>query len=167
MRKWVAIILSGVCLLTLMSFTTHKFYVSIYQIEFSAEKKRLEITSRIFIDDINEALKQAYQRPVHMGEPTESASDREMFRKYMDDRFQLVINGRKYSLKYHSSEVEGNILISYFSIPGIDKIQSIKVSNHALMEIYESQQNIIQFEANKVKRSLLLTGSDNSGTVTF
>ena len=42
--------------LGLSSFSFHKFYVSIYQVDFVAEKKRVEITARIFMDDLNLAF---------------------------------------------------------------------------------------------------------------
>jgi len=69
-RIFLLLILSSI----LMS-ASHKFYVSIYRIDFSSEKKRLEITSRIFVDDLNPAIEGKYGRKVMFGEPSESAAD--------------------------------------------------------------------------------------------
>ena len=41
---------------TLSSMTVHKFYVAIYKVEFAPQKKMLQITTRIFVDDLNIAL---------------------------------------------------------------------------------------------------------------
>lgn len=38
------------------SMIAHKFYVSTYQVNYVSQKKMVQITSRIFIDDLNEAL---------------------------------------------------------------------------------------------------------------
>ena len=35
----------------------HRFYTAIYQINYVAEKKMIQITTRIFVDDLNDALK--------------------------------------------------------------------------------------------------------------
>ena len=42
--------------LFLSSFSAHKFYVSVTQIDYVPSKKRVEITSRIFIDDLEKGL---------------------------------------------------------------------------------------------------------------
>ena len=44
-------LLLGFAILFLSSFAVHKFYVSVTQVDYVPSKKRIEITSRIFIDD--------------------------------------------------------------------------------------------------------------------
>ena len=52
-----------IILLTLLSaFAWHKFYVSVSQIDYVPKKKRIEITSRIFIDDLEKALTKKHKR---------------------------------------------------------------------------------------------------------
>ena len=43
----------------------HKFYVSVTQIDYVAKKNRVEITSRIFIDDLNKVLEKKYNKKIH------------------------------------------------------------------------------------------------------
>ena len=47
-------------IITLSSYT-HKFYVSISQIDFNIKKKQIQITTRYFIDDIENALENKYK----------------------------------------------------------------------------------------------------------
>jgi hypothetical protein len=47
-----------VSFLSLTSFGFHKFYVAVYQINFAPEKEMLQITSRVFADDLNKALEE-------------------------------------------------------------------------------------------------------------
>jgi hypothetical protein len=49
-----------ISIILLCSFSMHKFYVSMYQVNYNANAKRIEITTRIFIDDINTALEKKY-----------------------------------------------------------------------------------------------------------
>lgn len=51
----------------LTSMAAHRFYVAIYQINFVPEKKRLEITTRIFMDDLNDAVTKAYKKNTNIG----------------------------------------------------------------------------------------------------
>jgi hypothetical protein len=53
-----------IAFLVFSSFGLHKFYTAIYQIEFVPKKKMIQITTRIFIDDLNEALEKKYKQKV-------------------------------------------------------------------------------------------------------
>ena len=50
-----------ILLLPLFAFTAaHKFYVSVTNVTYSEKNEALQITSRVFIDDLEEVLKERY-----------------------------------------------------------------------------------------------------------
>jgi hypothetical protein len=151
------------CLLT--SFTIHKFYVAIYQINYASDKKMLQITSRIFIDDINTALKTKYQKDTHLGEKEESQEDILLLNKYFLENFSMKINGQTKPLHYISKEMENNVLICYFNIKDINKITTLEIQNTILTDVFSDQQNIIQATINGKKSSLLLSGETTKGVL--
>ena len=55
-KNLLRFILPVFLIILLSSFAWHKFYVSVTQIDFVPNKKRVEITSRIFIDDLEKAI---------------------------------------------------------------------------------------------------------------
>ena len=56
-----------------------------------------------------------------------------------------------------SKEIETHVVICYLKIKELAKVNSLEIENSILMEIYPEQQNIIQFDNNGEKQSLLLT----------
>jgi hypothetical protein len=158
-------ILTLLMLLTLCSFGAHKFYVSIFKIEHSVKKQRIEITTRIFIDDLNAALKKNYSAVTHLGEPTESIQDVQLVNRYLNEHFWVFVNGKKMPYQYVSHEYEDNVLIGYYKINGVTKVSSIKVQNTSLLEISDQQQNVVQSQFNGKKQSLLLTSETTSGVL--
>ena len=56
----------AIAFLVFSSFGMHKFYTAIYQIEFAPKKKMIQITTRIFIDDLNKALEKKYKKNMSM-----------------------------------------------------------------------------------------------------
>ena len=148
---------------SLSSFVTHKFYVSIYQIDFNPKKKMLEITARIFIDDMNDALKLKYNQKTHLTEKEETKEDVNLMQKYLLDNFSVKINGQPKTINYINKETESNVIICYFSIKEVTKIKSIEVKNTALIELNNDQQNIIQTTIFGEKSNLLLTADVVSG----
>ena len=139
------------------SFVLHKFYVSIYQIKYVPEKRALHVTSRIFIDDLNEALYHKYHIKTKIGEKTESISDVDLMKKYILEHFTIKVNGKPVSINYLSNEKENNVIICYYRVTAVTKIKQIEIQNTALFEVDDSQQNIIQSTVFNKKQDLLLT----------
>jgi len=167
MIKKISFLIAGIILMALVSFTAHKFYVAIYKIDYVPEKKMLQITTRIFLDDMNAALLKKYKKTTLLGESSESAEDVEFMKKYITEHFSIQVNGQKRPYNFHSKELENNVLICYFSIKDVTKIKSLIVTNTILTEVYPEQQNIIQTNVSGKKQSLLLSEETISGTLKF
>jgi hypothetical protein len=144
-------------LFVLTSFGYHKFYISIYQIEYSKEKKMVQITSRIFIDDMNKALENKYGKKTNLCDKNETKQDVDLMNKYITENFSIKINGKPKPYTFISKESENNVIIGYYKITSISSIKSIEVQNTVLMDLYSDQQNIIQSKIEGKKESLLLT----------
>jgi len=149
----------------LTSFSMHKFYVSIYQIEYAPEKKRIEITSRIFTDDLNKALKIKYAKETHIGESAETPEDIVLMNQYLMKCFTIKVNGVTRPFIYVNKELENNVVIGYYKINDVAKITSLEIQNTALTDVFSDQQNIIQTTFNGKKQSLLLTNENISGVL--
>jgi hypothetical protein len=158
MSKKIGIIISLILFTGLCSFSYHKFYVSIYQVDFVPEKKRVEITARIFIDDLNLALEQEFKTKINLGEISETSQDVLFLEKYLTKHLRISIDGKEKSVLFLSKEIENNVVIVYLKISDVKKINAIKIHNNALLELYEDQQNIIQTNFLKKKKNYIFTG---------
>ena len=165
MSKTFSITLFFSLILILSSFGLHKFYVSIYQINFNQKDKRLEITSRIFIDDLNQVLKTKYNKKVNLLSKSQSLDDIELMKKYITENFFIKINGLPKTINYLSNEIQDNVLICYFNSKEISKIKSLEIKNTSLLDLNSEQQNIIQTTIYNKKQSLLLTNNNKSGII--
>jgi uncharacterized protein YabE (DUF348 family) len=59
--------------------------------------------------------------------------------------------------------LEANVIVCYFSIKDVPKLNSFSVENSALMEINGEQQNVIQANIDGDKKSVLLTADNFKG----
>lgn len=143
----------------------HKFYVAIYQINYVPQKKMLQITSRIFVDDLNDVLEKKYHKKTFIGTDRETPDDVTLMKKYLTEKFTLKLNGTQKPMNFLSKELEANVLICYFNIKDVSKISSLTVQNTALLELNEAQQNIIQANITGEKESLLLTVDNFKGVL--
>jgi hypothetical protein len=159
MKKSIVYLLCGVFFLSLTSFGFHKFYVAVYQINFAPEKEMLQITSRVFADDLNKALEKKYNKKHYIGTAKESPEDVVMLKKYFAENLTIKVNGQSKSMNLLSKEMEGDVLICYLSSKGISKLKSIEVHNTILVDWDSEQQNITHFTILGTKQSFLFTAS--------
>ncbi len=141
----------------------HRFYTAIFQINFVPQKKMVQITTRIFIDDFNDALKNQYHKTTFLGTDKETQDDINLMKKYLSEKLKLTVNGKFETMNYLSNEREDKVLICYFKINNITKLKSLEIENSILTEVHPEQQNIIQFSNNGTKSSLLLSGETTRG----
>jgi hypothetical protein len=165
MKGTARFIIGFLLLFFLTGMMAHKFYVSTYQVNYVPQKKMLQITSRIFLDDLNEALEKKYKKRAFVGTDRQTDADINLMKNYLSEKFIIKINGQPKAFQYLSSELEANVIVGYFSIKEVSKLNTLSIENSALMEINGDQQNVIQANIDGEKTSLLLTVDNYKGTL--
>ena len=166
MKKLAFIIISAIVLVMFSSWT-HKFYVGIYQVNYASDKKMLQITTRIFVDDLNNALQLKHKKKFHIGEKFAADEEVSAMNKYITDNFRIAVNGKPLPLDFRSYEVENNVAIGYFRITGVASVKTMDVTNKVLFDYVTEQQNIIQTNVSGNKQNLLLTIDEPTGSLAF
>lgn len=167
MKKITIYVLTAFFLLTLTAFSAHKFYMGIYQINYAPEKKMLEITTRIFVDDLNKALEKKYKKIIHLGTTKETPEDVVLMQKYLSEKFRLKINGEFTPMNYLSKEIESDVIICYLNIRDVKKLKSLETYNAVLIDLDVEQQNITHFTGFGDKQSYLFTESATNYVLKF
>lgn len=167
MKKTILYLFFGIFFLTLTSFGFHKFYVAVYQINYVPEKEMLQITSRIFADDLNKALEKKYNKKLYLGTDKESPEDIALLKKYLSEHFTIKVNGQSRPVNFLSKELEGDVLICYSSVKDIPKLKSLEVYNAVLVDWDSEQQNIAHFTVLGTKQSFLFTASSTKRMLKF
>lgn len=146
--------------LFLSSFSAHKFYVSVTQIDYVPSKKRVEITSRIFIDDLEKGLNKRFNKKVNLTSTKELPEAEELIKSYLKEKIKISINKKPQNIEFLDREVEGDVLILYTKIAISKKINTFEIYNSLLTEVYTDQQNIVHTNINSNKKSILLTNTE-------
>jgi len=167
MKKRIVWVFLLVCAFSMSSFAIHKFYMAIYQINYAPEKKMLQITSRIFVDDLDKALEKKYKKKFFFGTENESVESLELLKKYLSDNFAIKVNGQSKPMNLLSKEMDGDVLVCYLSIKDVSKIKSIEIFNSVLTECFVEQQNIIHVTAFNVKKSFLFTDTSTKQMLNY
>jgi hypothetical protein len=142
---------------TVSSFEVHKFYVSVTQINFAQDKKTIQITSRIFIDDLNNTLEKKHKKKFYIGSTKETGEEIQQLKNYIIENFSIKVNNKPQQVLYLDKEIEDDVIILYQVIRDIPKINSLEIKNTLLFDFLPEQQHIIHTHVLDKKRSALLT----------
>jgi hypothetical protein len=141
--------------------------MAVYQVNYAPEKKMLQITSRIFVDDLNKALEKKYNKKLNLGSEKESPEEILLLKKYFLEKFSVKVNGQSKTINFLSKELEGDVLVCYCNIKEITKINSIEIANTILIDWNSEQQNITHVTVLGEKNSILFTDSNKIGMLKY
>ncbi|MEC3905486.1 DUF6702 family protein [Tamlana sp. 2201CG12-4] len=152
---------SGLILLLLivplLAFTSiHKYYISVTQVDYIKEKKSVQITSRIFIDDFERLLRERYDESITLAGDDEPANVDTYIERYLQQKLKIKINGKDAKLVFIGKVYDADIMKCYLEIENVDNIKSFEISNKVLFDVFEDQQNIIKTKINSKQKSVIL-----------
>jgi len=155
-------------LVPLMSFQgIHKFYVSVTEIEYNSEAETLQIISRIFIDDLEKLLQERYSKELYLTKKEEHPSAEEFIEKYLDQKLKISVDGKSYPLHYLGKKYDNDILVLFIEVENVSALNTVTVQNEILTDIFPDQKNVVHVEKNGETKSLLLTRSNEEGSINF
>ncbi|WP_088322680.1 DUF6702 family protein [Polaribacter tangerinus] len=141
----------------LLSFATHKYYLSLTQIKYNEEEKSVQIIINVFMDDIELALNNDYNIDLQLTTKAELKNNDIYFEKYLKDKLSFKINTISKDFKYLGKEYEGDLVFFYLEIENISSVSNIDITNTILLKHFPTQQNLVKSKVGKKNKSVLLT----------
>jgi len=143
---------------SLMGFATHHFYVSKTIMNYTPDKGAVEVTMRFFTDDLEKAMGVFTSSDFKVNASDIAAS--QLVADYVERHFRASVNGKAVHCSWVGMEAEADLTYCYLEISVGEPIQTIEVVNHALMEVFPEQQNIVDFSAlSTTQTAILVKGS--------
>lgn len=156
--------------LLLLSFTTaHKFYLSVTNMVYSEKNDSFQITSRIFIDDMEQVLEERYGIKAELGTANEANISNAYIEKYFKTKFVVELNGEIGKYSFLGKKYEDDVVICYLELTDINfsDLQSISIQNEILTDLFEEQQNVVHLKWKEQKKSFVLIKENNKGMLNF
>ena len=145
----------------------HPYYVSIFQVQYNTENKSLEVSVKVFADNLLQGLENAGYSDIFLGQENENPQTDTFITEYLQSKIEFAVNGKLQPYQYIGKELEDGVVWLYLEITGIERFERFGISCSLLTEVYETQSNIIQVEKNKQIKSLLLNRKKTTGTLVF
>ena len=119
--------------LLMMSFATADFYSSMTKVDYMEGSKTLKFTTKMNTAHISDAVKI---------NPNTAGFEAEV-KKYVNNNFDLYINGGAKTLTFTGSQVNGESVWVYFEANGVSDINTIKIKNTIMLSTFPKQFNLV------------------------
>lgn len=149
-------------LLGLGSWSMHKFYVSLTEVRFNSESDRIEVSIRIFPDDLDRALLEREGVHTQLATELELPKADSLLKLYLLDHFSLKVNGEHIELEFLGKESEADAIWCYLESDQVSEPMEYMVYNSILTHTFEDQVNIVQVYQKKWNKGLLLSRDHRS-----
>lgn len=152
--------------LSLLSMTiAHKFYVSVTNIRYSETEQTLQITTRVFIDDLEAVLLERYGVTTSLATDNEVDEANTYIEKYLNQKMVFKVNGKHVPYTFLGKEYETDIAICYLELPigPLAEISTLEIQNDVLTDMFEEQQNVVHFRIADKRTSFVLIRESNKG----
>lgn len=120
-------------LMLIMSFAVADFYSSMTKVDYLEASKTLKFTTKLNTSHISDAIKI---------NPNTAGFDAEV-KKYVNNNFDLFVNGTPKNLTFTGSQVNGESVWVYFESNGINEINTIRIKNTILLSVFPKQFNLV------------------------
>lgn len=146
----------------------HEFHLSKCDIHYSKDDSALQISLRIFIDDLEAAIAQVLKEEnLKLCTDKEIESADSIMVAYLKTTFKITVDENLSDLQYVGKEVSEDLLAvwCYFEIPDISPQENIQVENKILIETFEDQSNMVSMKYSKEKKEHFMFQKGNTSGV--
>lgn len=147
---------------------THPFFISLTEMRYNPGSQKMEISQKIFWDDLEVSLGKEFGQSVDFLHPKDKSKLNEQIQTYLFKHNKLWVNGKQVSLNYLGYEVEEDAAWFYLESSVAETPKTVEVQSSVLLDEFDGQQNIIHvYFQSKSPRSLLLGKGEEKGKVDF
>jgi hypothetical protein len=147
--------------------TKHDFHVCITQITHNPKAATLEITVKIFTDDLERTIRTLTGEELRLGDPRESPKADDLMFEYLHNRLQIATDQQARTYKWIGKEVENDVVWCYLEVDNAHKFNTIDITNRILTEIFDDQSNLVHVEVNGATTSMIMDKNKLSGRITL
>ncbi|HWY36596.1 MAG TPA: DUF6702 family protein, partial [Nitrosopumilaceae archaeon] len=144
-------------LLTVIFAFVHPYYMSVTEIKHNATKKTLEVSCRMFTDNLEEALKKINKKQVDILHPKSKEEVEKLLSEYISGHLIIRVNGVIINFRFIGYEKEEEATWCYLEAQNIDELKKISVEDGLLYDYLPEQINMLHLIVNDKRQSSKVT----------
>jgi hypothetical protein len=144
----------------------HPYYVSVTEIEYDLPRKELGVACKFFVDDLEEAIKDAGAGKTDLIKGERSRNTK-LLEDYIRTHMGMMADGKKIDLKFLGYELDQEAIWCFLEAENISPFRRLYIRGDMLFELRKDQINLFHATVNGIRKSQRLTLPDRSFTLDF
>lgn len=145
----------------------HPFYVSITEINHNAGEQVLEISVKLFFDDLEKVLSAQHKVMVDLIKPKDKAQVNGFVGKYLQQHLMIRLDGKPVALEFLGYEVEREAAWCYLQVEQISSVKRVDITNDIFLQQYPTQINMMHVTVKGQRKSMRLNNPDSKTSFEF
>lgn len=134
----------------------HPFFVSVIEINHNAKEATVEVSVRVFSEDLEKTLQKYSKVPFDILNPSDKVYLDQQISRYLTQNIQFRINGQPVTLMYLGHEIQKESVWSYFEVPKVVDMKKLEVNCTLLYDFEKLQSNIFHVKSRNIEKSFKL-----------
>lgn len=151
----------------LLSVASHKYYLSVTDLEYNRDSQSLQMITRLFYDDVEAVLKERYDETIAVDETADQEKLDRYLRKYLNAKLKITVNKEEQMLVFVGKEYEDDYIVVYTEIEDVLTIRTLTIENTLLMDVFPEQKNMVHTEILGKKKSFLMEDGNANALLNF
>jgi hypothetical protein len=140
----------------------HPFYLGVTEIRIDSRTKIVQISCRMFTDDLEDAIKKLYDYTPDIIKSVRDQSEKEYLQQYIRERLTIRIGGHFIQPTWVGYEIEDESTWCHLEFTSLNVQGKVEISNNILYDFIPSQQNIIHCYYNDERKSHKLSNPEKN-----
>ena len=145
----------------------HPFFVSVTEINHNARTQSVEVSCRMFYDDLEHALEKDYKQPLDIVKPANKAVLNKLISEYVKKHLSIKADGKPLNLSYVGYEIQEDGAWAYFEVKGVQNVKNIQVHDDILNAQHEEQINMLHVIVGGQRKSTKLDAPEADASFSF
>ncbi|MFD0765538.1 DUF6702 family protein [Mucilaginibacter lutimaris] len=145
----------------------HPFYVSVTEIKHNPKTQAVEVSCRMFYDDLEHALEKDNKIPLDIVKPKDKAQLNRFINEYIKKHLSIRADGKPLNLGYIGYEIQEDGAWAYFEVKGITSIKKIDIHDDLLNALHPEQINMLHVTVDGNRKSTKLDAPDANTSFSF
>jgi hypothetical protein len=145
----------------------HPFYISVTEVKHNAKAKSLEISTKIFFDDLEKDIENESNTNIDIIKPISKEKADVLIASYLKKHLQVKVNSKLLNLKYLGYQIQEDAAWCYLQVDNINKVSTIEVNNNVLYNLHKEQINMLNVIVNGERKSTKLDNPESRAVFEF
>ena len=149
-------ILFNLPILFLSLLFAHDFHVSVTNAEYKEDVQELQISIKVFTDDLEDALSSETGARFSLKEAGKNKEQDSVLSNYIQAKFQVLEDQEPLPMTYIGHEIELDICFIYMLVSDFPVEKELEIRNIIFFDRFEDQSNIVNIRVHEKVYSLFL-----------